>query len=59
MAQVYLYRDTERGDIFSYADLRKMWEQDTDGMRTGSESASFDDFLRNATDKNGFLEEFE
>ena len=51
------YRDTESGQVLSYATLYEMWDHDLGGMRTGSTAETFREFLHNATDKNGFLEE--
>ena len=51
------YRDTESGQVLSYAILYEMWDHDLGDMRTGSTAETFREFLHNATDKNGFLEE--
>lgn len=51
-----LYQDTENGDILSYATLYEQWEHDVGWMRTTSSASNFQEYLSNATDKNGFLE---
>lgn len=54
-----LYVDTENGDVVSYAELYEQWDHDFGGMRTTSSASNFQEYLSNATDKDGFLERIE
>lgn len=52
-----VYIDTESGFGIVRSVLYEEWKQDFCGVRSSSGAKSFHEFLRNATSKNGFLEE--
>lgn len=52
-----VYVDTEAGGGTTRHSLFREWEQDFLGIRSDSGARSFHEYLRNATSKNGFLEE--
>ena len=51
------YRDTENGAIYTADELRAMWEELARDGETDAET--FADYIKNCTDKNGFLERME
>lgn len=55
LAKVYI--DTEAGVETTRHSLFREWEQDCLGICSDSGARSFHEYLRNATSKNGFLEE--
>lgn len=52
-----VYVDTESGNGITRYVLYEEWRQDFDNIRSSSGAKSFHEYLRNATSKNGFLEE--
>lgn len=52
-----VYIDTETGCGTPRSILYEEWKQDYCGIRSESDAKSFHEYLRNATSKNGFLEE--
>lgn len=52
-----VYIDTEAGGGTTRHSLFREWEQDCLGICSDSGARSFHEYLRNATSKNGFLEE--
>ena len=51
------YRDTENGTIYTADELRTLWRELLENGETDTET--FSDYIRNCTDKNGFLERME
>lgn len=51
------YRDTESGEILTKEQLYAEYLENADDLRENSEVYNFGQWLNNATDKNGFLEE--
>ena len=52
-----VYIDTESGCGTPRSLLYEEWKQDFHSIRSSSGAKSFHEYLRNATSKNGFLEE--
>lgn len=51
------YRDIETGVIYDDADLLLEYLENADAIRESSGAKTCGEWLRNATSKNGFLEE--
>lgn len=50
------YRDTESGKIYDEIELLAEYLENAESIRESSGARYFWEWLRNATDKNGFLE---
>lgn len=51
------YRDTETGKIWDEIDLLTEYLENAAEIEESSGASNFSEWLRNATSKNGFLEE--
>ena len=51
-----MYRDTETGAIFTEDELRREYNENAKEIAKNSGAVSFQEWIRNCTSNNGFLE---
>lgn len=51
-----MYRDTETGAILTEDELRREYTENYDDIADSSGASSFQEWIRNRTSNNGFLE---